>query len=234
MAKSLKEARAAYRADLAKMAAEESDEGKEAAAALAEYDEAEDKKAKKAEAEKEAAKAADDAPPDSERRQPAAAAAEPEEDKEEAKKAAALARAEAQAMSLAHRVQALEAERAAEKIAHERASLLAKRPDFDKEIRASLATAPLALVREAVEKWPRIANAHEAAVAALTPGAVQGADGSSIPPLSAADAEFIARKMSLGNEEGGITRNRNELTLGYMSKGAAVALARKLNGTEAK
>jgi ClpP class serine protease len=68
-------------------------------------------------------------------------------------------------LALAQKVQALHAERQAEKEQSARAQLLSMRPDFSPEVRKTLEAMPLTAVEEAVKTWPRTA----------TPGGVRAA-----------------------------------------------------------
>lgn len=138
------------------------------------------------------------AEPDGDEAPPPAAAAEPppaaEPDGDEKKPEPPAQAAEekkpmasAVELSLAARVQALEAERAARIESDERAKLFAERPDFSKEVRQVLERAPLETLRDAVKTFPRV-GAVRAAVAtpeparAPTRGEGQGAgDASRLP-----------------------------------------------------
>jgi len=97
-------------------------------------------------------------------------------------------------VALAARLHALEAERAAEKDAQARADLFAKRPDFSEAVRATLATAPLAMLANAVTTWPRASASPGAAAAALTPGVTGGERRSAyVPNLTAEEQAILAQ-----------------------------------------
>ena len=83
-----------------------------------------------------------------------------------APQAAAAAPGIDQLMVFAAELQAIKAERAAEKEASERAQLLASRSDFDAKIVAMLQSAPMDRVRFAVETFPRAVSSPAAAAQA--------------------------------------------------------------------
>lgn len=131
-------------------------------------------------------------------------------------------------MDLARRLHALESERAAEKEETERNALLAKRPDFSPEVRATLAKAPLTQLREAVEKWPKIGSRLGEAAAASQSGGTRGRsldETASGPrerdPASMGDEDFIAHKMGLSTEGTGIRSQGKSLELGFMTAAQA-------------
>jgi ClpP class serine protease len=169
------------------------DEAKVALRRAAE-DEKDEETKKKAE---KALKALDDGDGDEEKKKEEAAAKAKAEEDEKKKKDEADAKAKAEkdeadakakamagnALALAEEVARLKAKDAsrdaAEAKAKEdgaRASLLAKRPDFSVEQRATLALVPLEEVAKAVEKWPRVNAAPGASVNASLPGNVAGGE----------------------------------------------------------
>lgn len=110
-----------------------------------------------------------------------AKAAKAEEEEAKGKKAKAEeeeARAKAAAsLDLAKEVQTLKAQAAerdardaAKALADERAALFAKRPDFSEAVRKTLASVPLAVLKEAVEKWPRVSASATSSANAMTAG----------------------------------------------------------------
>ncbi len=219
----------AAKKSLAKMAAE--DEEEKAAAEGGEPDGDEKKEGASAEGEdkKEEASAGDDKPE------------EKAEGFEKEEKAAArsnlrvVAAATTAEVALAKRVHILEAERAAEKESVERNALFAKRPDFSKEIRATLASASLDIVRDAVKNWPRGTTKAEAVV---TPKATRGdtqkddenPSGASHKDgfVGLSEADYIASKMGATFAASGVTREGRNLTLGYMSPEQAQEAASKI------
>lgn len=249
----LKEEKAAYRSKLAKLAASDGDEGKEAAAELTDFDKKEDSKAKKAAASEEKdgdkeAKASDEG--EEEKKD---AKAEGDDKKEEAKasdedmgkdKKDASASASASAVELARRLHALESSIAAKALSDERNALLATRPDFNAEVRSTLATAPLATVRKAVETWPRIVSPDEAAVNAQVPGGTRGAgqengnqasaDAPRIPESGELQSEYVARHMA-GHKASSPTHfetGGKSLVLGIMTPGEAAKRLAEINAKE--
>jgi ClpP class serine protease len=103
----------------------------------------------------------------------------PEKKKDEEEGAKAL-------VSLTARMHAMEAERAQEKEQVEREKLFAQRPDFSAETKATLAKAPITMLREAVAKWPRIAGGPAAAATVTgTRGASDVGDGAGTSQLAA-------------------------------------------------
>lgn len=246
MAKSVQEARASYRATLAKLAADDSDEGKEARAHLSAMDKEDEKKEAKAEdgngeekkKDGEEAKSKAEGEPKDEDKDKAKGAAD---DKEKAKASSGLriaASSTARELDLAARVHALETERAIEKESAERSALLASRPDFAPEVKASLEGAPISFVRDAVKSWARLASPTQAAANALTPGATRGeSQVDQNAPVSGFVGQetqevFIDRKMGLAKASGGVVRQGNTLELGFLSPAAAQAAVEKLNAEQ--
>jgi ClpP class serine protease len=119
-------------------------------------------------------------------------------DKEEADaKAKALS---ANAMAMAQELQQLKADNArrdaqaaADKEAAERAGLLTKRPDFSDAQRKTLASVPVAALREAVETWPRASADAGAAAAAMTAGVSGGERQDAEVGLTPEQSAIIAR-----------------------------------------
>lgn len=242
----MKEARAAYRSALAKLAAEEGDDSKAAVAALASLDKDAEKQEAKAAEKDEPAEASDETEEpksEEEEKKDGGAKAESEEEppvpeKKEQAKAGAV-----DAVALAERIHKLEAERAAEKraaqakaaatkIATERAALLATRPDFGAQVRETLASASLDVVKRAVETWPRV-DPTGAALEAYVPNATRG-DTQKSPgemprgAFAKTEAEYIAERMAGPSGKGvGIVRGDKDLTLGFMTKGQARAALSK-------
>lgn len=241
-----KDERGAYRSKLAKLAADDSEDGKEARSALVAMDQEDEKKAKKAAAEEDpkedvadaksadddkgpVAKAEDDKEPEKE--------AKAEDMKEEDKKAAAAAPT---TLELASKIHALEAQIAADKMATERTKLLASRPDFSEEVRATLEASPLSVVKNAVATWKRIASPTDAAASALTPGATRGNTqtgdldpGASKVAHQETEAELVARKMGFASPaDGQIVHQGRHMTLNPMTPEQVVARLAELGKKE--
>ena len=161
---------------------------------------------------------------------------EKEEKEADAKAKAMAAGQSADVVDLARELHTMKVERAAEKEATERATLLAKRPDFGDEIRKTLAKASVAQLREAVETWPRIPGKaiSPAAAAAVTGtrgiGQSGNADDVSVAPPEVAD--HIARKMGASVAGRGIVRERSTLELGVMTPAEAKEFLKKREGGE--
>lgn len=132
--------------------------------------------------------------------------------------------------SLAAELHAMKAAAASDRESAERATLLASRPDFSKEIRATLSTLPLSAVREACSKWARIGL--PSAKASITPGATQGAHDGAV--VSDADDDFISKRMGGAQASAGVSRPRGgrELELGFMTPGEAAKAAAALSAKE--
>lgn len=150
--------------------------------------------------------------------------------------------ANALAFKAMREVQAMRAERAAEKEAAERKELLASRPDFAPDVVKFLATASIKQVREAVKTFPRgpvkLDGANRAAATATvagTRGEGQG-DGSSAG-LPADEADALAVQMGVKRDPAkAIRRDRNRLVLGVMTPADARAYeeAKKDQGASAR
>lgn len=160
---------------------------------------------------------------------------EMDEDKEQ--KAAALSPTAFKAptvLELAAQLHALQVERAQEKEAVERSTLLGKRPDFSAEVRASLLEAPIEFVRKAVATWTRV-PVNAAAVDAVLPGAIRGnTQVSTVEPINDEDSAMIDMKMGLTQYKGGVvTRNGGrELELGFMSPDEVLKALAAKNGVK--
>lgn len=237
MAKSTKEARAGYRAALAKLAAGEDDDAKEARSALSVMDEEDEKKEAKAKTAEDEKKEGEKEASAEEKKDDGATKSEfPEEEKKDEKAAARApglrlaASATANEVALAQRIHALETERAVEKENVERSALLAKRPDFSAAVRATLQASPLSVVKDACANWARLASPTEAASAALVPGGSRGESqgGESAVGNTHSVEDIIDQKMGFGKVSGGVTHSGRALTLGYMSPADVNAAADKL------
>lgn len=148
-------------------------------------------------------------------------------------------------LALAERIQALEAERAAERESKARAELLATRTDFASEVRATFLatdeagryTTPLASLEHAVKSWPVIgsrpktfpgAAAAQASVSG-TRGKSQVSGGGAADYLPPDEADAIDAKMGLGRAKAGIEDTGNGvLKLGFLTHLDAEKLAAKL------
>jgi signal peptide peptidase SppA len=148
---------------LGEAAAGDGDDAKKARAALAALDGDGDEKKKDDEAKAEGGESDDEKKKDDEAKAKAAADEEAKAKAEaEATKAKAEADEEAKAkaastnvIDLATRLQTLEAERAAEREATERAALFASRPDLLPEVRKVFEAMPLEQVRHAMKNLPK-------------------------------------------------------------------------------
>lgn len=174
----------------------------------------EEEKAKKAKAEDEEKKKKDD---------------------EQAKAKALSDPLPADTLALAAEVHAMKAERAAEKEEAERGTLLAKRPDFSAEIRATLAKASLEQLREAVEKWPRIGAPPIARGAAASQALGTRAPHEDAPDAGPrGDDDFIARRMGAFVDGTGIKSSGRNLELGTMTPVEAKAWLASAAGQRAQ
>lgn len=108
------------------------------------------------------------------------AKAKEEDEKAKAKASASPTGAVDIAFDALRQVQEVNAKLAARDEADARRDLMAKRPDFDEKMVASLAKMPLAMVKEAVETWPRVGPVKLRAVSLPvgTQGETQGNDPS--------------------------------------------------------
>lgn len=144
-------------AALLKDADKDDDEGNAAKKALATHFGGDEKPEEKPEAK------AEDAPEDQEKKQ---------EEKPEAKAEDYKEKPEAKAEDYEEKPEAKAKSEGAQALAAvariERSTLLASRPDFSAEIKASLATAPLETVRFAVANFPKVVSPVQGAIAALS------------------------------------------------------------------
>lgn len=168
---------------------------------------------------KEASEASDD-DKDDEKKEASEASDDDKKDEEKASVAATV--------DLARRLHESETKLAAFIEETEREKLLASRPDFSAEVRATLATAPLATVKAAVATWKRVAASPvEAARAATTVTATVGAtqvDGGD--RLPAKEADDLDVQMGLKTVCAGVVLDGNRLILNTMTPAQAAA-ARK-------
>lgn len=175
--------------------------------------------------DKEPASEGDDKEPDAEVA-PAAPAAESDDEppaddkKKSAVPAAAPAARSSTELELAARVHRLEAKAANEAAAAERRALIAKRPDFGPELRAALAKAPLATVREMVKTLPKGAVPKREPI--TTVGASRGVSqvdsiGGGVPTrLSGADAKELDRAMGFTTPKLGSRREGSTMYFGHV------------------
>ena len=111
----------------------------------------------------------------------------------------------------------LEARAANEATARERAELLAKRPDFTPEVRASLAKAPLATVRELIKTIPKVKRAAITTVGAVRGSTQVGANEGGAPTrLSGADAVELDRAMGFSVPKLGSRREGSTMYFGHV------------------
>lgn len=158
------------------------------------------------------------------------------EAEEEEKKAKAMG-AGPSLFDLTRKVHALEAERDAEKDKHARDKLLAQRPDFSPEIKASLAKVSLSQVEEAVKTWPKLASKLGAAAAGARATGTRGLNESreiteiEPSPQSVSDDDYIARRMGVSQAGTGIRRIGRSLELGPMTPEQARDFLKKRNAS---
>lgn len=156
----------------------------------------------------------------------------PADDKEKDKAAAAATRIATQALAELH---SLKAQMQQDKLATERATLISTRPDLSPELVATLASAPIAVVRDLVKTLPRIATGADSASALAaqgvrpTVGEDQGAGTASrLPP---AEAKALRVRMGLEAATPEIHNSNYRLTLGQSPlAGAPVAGGGTANG----
>lgn len=173
----------------------------------------EEKKAKK-KAEEDEEKAKAKAKAEEEEKEKKAKAAEEDKKKDEMAKAQASGN-EALVAAVA-RIHALEV-KAADDAA--RNKLLSSRPDFSDAVRKSLENAPLNLVKEACETWPRAVSQTGPAQLANEPTRGDTQTGNGAAALSNDDAAFIATRMGGGvsYSDRPAVNKRNELIFGTMT-----------------
>lgn len=154
---------------------------------------------------------------------------EPPADKKPKSVAAAPAQAASTAteISLAEKVQRLEAKESAREDSRLRKSLLAKRPDFGAEVRAVLAKAPIETLREAVKTWPVAkASATPKPKAVATVGATRGETQADVPVpggatasisrMSGADADELDERMGFHTSKLGCRRDGSTMYFGIV------------------
>jgi ClpP class serine protease len=136
----------------------------------------------------------------------------PADKKPESKQAAA----QSNEMTLAAKVQRLEAQIANDRDARVRRSLLASRPDFSAEVRATLNKASLAQVREAVKTWPKAkVSKKPITTVAATAGETQI---DRIVPPSDSTASELDRRMGLTGQKLGCRKEGSTLFFGVVSE----------------
>jgi ClpP class serine protease len=221
------------RAALAKIAAGEGPEAIAAKRALAAMDE-EPKPEPDAEGDDPEPDAeGDDPEPDAEGDEPDGDEGEPKpKPKAAAAKAAASAaratRAGSSAAAMAakalRKIEALQASIAQEREAALREAVYAQRPDWTPELRASMAKAPLAAVRDFARTLP-VQPAGATATAALAAASAAGTQGAAVtgPRLPAAEAASLAMAMGLVGEQRGIISSDHKLSLGVVLPAAPAA-----------
>lgn len=193
------------RAALEKMAEGDGEEADKAKKALAAMDQA-DKPADDKGGEKPKEAAADAEPPPAPEKKK-------DDDKGDDESAKAL-------VSLTATVHALQAKLAAKDDAEARAKLFAQRTDFSAETKATLAKAPIEMLREAVEKWPRIAASPAAASTVQgTPGAGvgEGGDAARTGQLPPKEREEVDARMGLTSKKSPIRREGRAIVFGAMT-----------------
>jgi hypothetical protein len=108
-------------------------------------------------------------------------------------------------VDLARRVHELEADRAKEKDDAEREKLFASRPDFSKEVRDTLATVSLDVLRKACKTWKRGVPAEGGTVrdaqAATQITATRGAEQGKAQGLPSEESRVLKVRMGLATEE---------------------------------
>lgn len=131
-------------------------------------------------------------------------------------------------VALTAQVHALQAERAKEAEDKERAELFAKRPDFSAQTRETLSKVSLQVVREAVEKWPKIVGLVAAeAMAQGTRGESQGTGDARTPKLPPGEAQALSARMGLSVSKPVVRREGNAMTFPVVSRETAVAMTSK-------
>jgi hypothetical protein len=141
----------------------------------------------------------------------AAAASEDEEEKKE-KEEREQARAE---------IREFRAEQKAARDLTEKQALLAGRPDFTDEMKASFLkpSVPLSTVKDVCDSWARGTLGKPSNAAAANTSGTMGAGQGGPPKVSDADADFIANHMGGVQASNGVktTRGGSVLELGYVS-----------------
>jgi ClpP class serine protease len=148
--------------------------------------------------------------------------------KSEGAGASAQAAATETEISLAAKVQRLEAAEAARKDASTRRALLAKRPDFGPEVRAVLSKAPIETLREAVKTWPKSkAPAPKPKAATTVPATraegqtdVEVPGGTKAPRVAtrhSPDADELDERMGLRAPRLGCRRDGSTLYFGVLN-----------------
>jgi ClpP class serine protease len=127
----------------------------------------------------------------------------------------ATASASSAELQLAARVHRLEARAAAEGEARERATLIARRPDFGPELRAALSKAPIATVRDMVKTLPKgpIAKRAPITTVASARGSTQG-PAALAPSSETADMD---RRMGLTQQKFGCRREGSTMFFGVVA-----------------
>ncbi len=242
MAKSYGDHMAAHRANLEKCAEGDDEDAKAAQRDLKAWDEKEaaakaaeeeEMKKKDADGDKDASAKAEDSD-----EQAKAADFEKKDDKAAARSnLRVVASASDSELALVARVHALETERALEKEAAERVTLLSSRPDFSAEVKASLSKYPINVVRDAVKTFPKGSIPSAAVVTkAPTRGEAQGdsevaTDRNGMPKgfVGKSEEDFIDHAMSRGfGKSQGVERNGREMVLGFMTPDEARAAHKAL------
>jgi ClpP class serine protease len=150
-----------------------------------------------------------------------------EEEKKDEEKADAKAMASAapSTIELAAQLHAVQAKLAAKEEDEARAALFAQRPDFSAEVRKTLATASLKVLKNAVDTWPRVAASALSSASAQTAQATQGRPEKGADPTLRPDQQaLLDRVYGSASKATGPTQRGTEFQLTYSDP--AVARAR--------
>jgi capsid assembly protease len=138
-------------------------------------------------------------------------------------KAASVGASSTDVLALAAKVQRLEARDAAARESRTRRKLFAQRPDFSPEVVAVLKNAPIATLREAVEKLPRGRVAGKRPEPITTVPAARGHDQVDAPQSGrtrySADADLLDRVMGFTSAKLGSKREGSTMSFGFVVDG---------------
>lgn len=161
----------------------------------------------------------EDDDPDAESDAAAVAASDEPADDESKKKKAVAARGVTAEVSLAATVHRMRAEIAADKDRRVRRKLLASRPDFGPEVRASLAKAPIATLRDLVKTLPKVPRTavKNPKAATTVVGASRGeSQGVNEPGARSSEANEMDVRMGLTGQKLGCRKEGSSLVFGVV------------------
>lgn len=161
----------------------------------------------------------DEDEPDAESDAAAIAADDEPADDESKKKKAVAARGVTAEVSLAATVHRMRAEIAADKDRRVRRKLLASRPDFGPEVRASLAKAPIATLRDLVKTLPKVPRTavKNPKAATTVVGASRGeSQGANEPGSRSSEANEMDVRMGLTGQKLGCRKEGSSLVFGVV------------------